>query len=319
MTKKTLLITASLLLIISLTTPCIFASTAPDYSRSENWIEKADNINLKIDLFFAHPTTFSDKDGGNNAELTNTSLNEKTTFIVTNEFMPVFSKQCNIFAPRYRQMNIKVLSLPDNQSQENYAMAIADVESAFKYYIKNLNHGRPFIIAGHSQGSMTMLNVLKDNTQIWDKSKLVAAYLPGWTFTAKDLKALDLELCSSPEETGCLITWNTIGVNGTSPTLKENALCVNPLSWTSDTNNYPSSKNSFARIICKDNSILVITNLTSAQINQNGGLEIPAPAKEVADKIRMPMGPTCYHPYDYDFFFNNIKSNVTTRCSTFLR
>jgi hypothetical protein len=56
-----------------------------------------------------------------------------------------------------------------------------DIIAAFDYYIKNLNDGRPFILAGHSQGSIMILEILasymKANPEVY--RRMIAAYAIG--------------------------------------------------------------------------------------------------------------------------------------------
>ena len=72
-----------------------------------------------------------------------------------------------------------------------------------------------------------------------------------------------------------LITWNTIGAGGQSPTLLPGANCVNPLTWTADTNEAPASQDSCAVIELTSGSVTTIPCFTSARINGNGGLQVP--------------------------------------------
>ena len=63
-----------------------------------------------------------------------------------------------------------------------FATAYADIKAAFEYYLKNYNHGRPIIIASHSQGSTHALHLLKDYFENKPLQKqLVAAYIVGMT------------------------------------------------------------------------------------------------------------------------------------------
>ncbi|WP_462324880.1 DUF3089 domain-containing protein [Desulfoplanes sp.] len=174
------------------------------------------------------------------------------------------------------------------------------------------------ILASHSQGSNVLQMVLLDNPNLLDKDKLVAAYMPGWTLTDATLAQLALPLGTSPTQTGCVLVWNTVGPGGTSPTMGKGARCVNPLSWTTDTTTYPASMNKGARIALENGDSLNIDHFTSAHVNSIGGLEIPTPAPEIAQRLDMSMGKECYHRYDYDFFFYNIKDNVGSRCKAYL-
>lgn len=290
-----------------------------DYSNSDNWSKLTINPTHDIDVFFVHPTTYGPPSNGNyNANINDSLLNAKTDKFVIDKITDIFKKNCNIYAPRYRQMNIEVLSMPQEAIDKYLKVPVSDIRNAFIYYLKNINNGRPYILAAHSQGSNILQVLLVDDANLFDKNKIVAAYLPGWTFTNSIIDKIGLPLGDTPEQAGCILTWNTIGPRGTSPVLKEDALCVNPLSWSSDSLNYPAIDNKGAIILDKDNIEIEINNFTSARINNIGALEIPTPKENIYNRLNMSMGPQCYHRYDYDFFYYNIMDNVQVRCNSYL-
>ena len=149
-----------------------------------------------------------------------------------------------------------------------------------------------------------------------DTDKLAAAYTIGWTITDEDLKQLDLPLAVMPTQTGGIITWNTIGQGGESPTLLPGARCINPLSWTATTDNQSAELNLGAIIELTDGTIATIDHFTSACINEQGGLVIPTPT--IVGDLSMGMGEEVYHRYDYAFFHNNLVENVAARCNAWL-
>lgn len=290
-----------------------------DYSKNANWSIKCDKPEKEIDVFFVHPTTYGPPSNGKyNADLSDTKLNDKTDRDVVCWITEAFSDNCNVFAPRYRQVNIEVMSMSPEEKEGYFKIPVGDIKNAFEYYLNNLNNGRPFIIASHSQGSNVMQMVLIENPGLVNKDKLVAAYMVGWTFTDKDLQKIGLKLSEYPDQIGGVITWNTIGPGGKSPTISKGARCVNPLSWTTDTKEYPASEHKGAKILQADGKKLLVNNFTSARINKAGALEIPTPKPAIAIKLNMSMGKECYHRYDYDFFFNNVKANVAVRCKAYL-
>ena len=75
--------------------------------------------------------------------------------------------------------------------------------------------GAPFFIAGHSQGSLNLLEVMKE--QFHDQklnSKLVAAYLIGYSVTDDDLEQYPwLKIAKSENDLGVIITYNTQSVD----------------------------------------------------------------------------------------------------------
>lgn len=290
-----------------------------DYSRNDSWSIKTTDITHPIDVFFVHPTTYGPPSRGKyTADIHDKKLNELTDINTINWMTAAFAGQCNVFAPRYRQVNIEVLSMPEDKIADYIRIPQSDIKAALTYYFKKLNNGRPFILTSHSQGSDLLQLVLLDNPELINKDKLVAAYMPGWTFTDSILKQLGLPLGTQPSQTGCILVWNTVGPGGTSPTLTKGALCVNPLSWSTDSKEYPASMNKGARILQGKGNSLEIDHFTSAHINEIGGLEIPTPKAKIANKLKMPMGKECYHCYDYDFFFYNIQDNVAQRCKAYL-
>ncbi|WP_415718280.1 DUF3089 domain-containing protein [Maridesulfovibrio sp.] len=291
---------------------------APNYALNKYWSIRDDNPTKKIDLFFVHPTTYGPPSNGHLiADLDNKKLNRITDRDTIQWITSAFADSCNVFAPRYRQMNIEVLK--SGGQKEYIRTPVSDIKAAFKYYLNNLNNGRPFILAAHSQGSYVTRNLMLENPQLVDKNKLVAAYLPGWTFTDKDLADLGMKLSERPDQTGCFITWNTVGPGGISPTVEKGAHCVNPLSWNTETKEFPASDNIEAKIFINENKILRVKNFTAARINAAGALEIPTPPQEVLKQLNMSLGKEVYHRYDYDFFFYNIKENVKERCEAYLK
>ncbi len=291
-----------------------------DYSNRNYWSVISDSIEHEIDVFFVHPTTYGPPANGQYlADLNNEKLNSDTDLYSIDRMTSAFSSNCNVFAPRYRQVNIEVLSMSEAKRTEYIKTPVNDVLAAFNYYLTNFNNGRPFIIASHSQGSYVLQLIILNDPDIINKEKLVAAYMPGWTFTDEIISNIGIPLSTSSDQVGSIIVWNTIGVGGNSPVLYKGAVCTNPLSWTSDTVNFNAKLNDGAWILYNDNTNVEIDHFTSARINSYGGLEIPEPSPKVMKNINMSMGAKCYHKYDYDFFFENIKANVELRCKTYLK
>jgi hypothetical protein len=286
-----------------------------DYGKDASWSYLTKQPDKAFDVFFVHPTTYGTKKYGLNAPIDDKEIMTLTDDTVATQ-ASVFKKNCNIYAPRYRQMSIAVLEMSEEKSAPYMAVAESDVLAAFKYYLKHYNKGRPYFLASHSQGSNILLCILKKHRDLVRNDQLVAAYLLGWTFTDQDLKQINIPLAIKPDQIGGLITWNTIGKGGKSPTLLPGANCVNPLTWTNTTKEQPASLNLGAVIELTDGTVASIKHFTSARINTDGGLEIPTPSIE--DKLDMRMGKAIYHRYDYAFFYGNLVENVGVRCQAWL-
>jgi acetyl esterase/lipase len=110
---------------------------------------------------------------------------------------------------------------PPNSDAATTALEIAyeDLEDAFDYYMANYNKDsnhepRPFILAGHSQGSNLLLMLLERKfSDAALREQLVAAYVIGWSVTDDDMSSYpalaQLGICSSKAQTGCIVTYNT--------------------------------------------------------------------------------------------------------------
>ena len=75
---------------------------------------------------------------------------------------------------------------PDHRTEVDapaFNGAYEDVRSAFFYYLQHWNQGRPFILAGHSQGSQHLVRLIQELETLHETSvlldRLVAAYLIG--------------------------------------------------------------------------------------------------------------------------------------------
>ena len=293
-------------------------SPAPDYSDKKDWIFIPENPSeFRVDVFWVYPTIYSSKENWN-MPMDDENARKKAKN-ATLKFIGVFSDSSNVYAPYYRQAGGAVLSADRADNEKSLGLAIEDIEDAFRYYLDNDNNGKPFIIAGHSQGSNVLLNLMKDMfSSVSLRKNLIAAYIVGWSVTEEDLKEYPfLKIAKSPEETGCIITYNTVadGFQDKTPTILPGAAVVNPLTWTISEKLAPASLNKGALFFDKNMEETIIPNYTSAQIKDEG-LIIPRLDNE--DELDMPFGPGIYHNYDYLFFYENIRENVKKRIKSFL-
>ena len=95
--------------------------------------------------------------------------NEEMRLRATGEYITnasVFEESCNVFMPWYRQVGMKyagVVSKKYGTIEAGFdAEPYTDIKAALDYYFEKCNNGRPFIIAGHSQGSAMVKHVLKN-------------------------------------------------------------------------------------------------------------------------------------------------------------
>ena len=213
-----------------------------DYSNTQNWyaygkinsLEKFIPSNLselnqeikKASVFYVHPTTYWGADW--NPKKKSIPQERVKNLLIINQ-AAAFSACCQVFAPHYRQANL--YSFWDIKGDGGKALRVAyqDVKDAFEEFIK-INGDNPFILAGHSQGTALLRNLILEfeNTNNF-RDKLIAAYLVG--FNIKEDQFKNIQSCKSTNDTGCYISWNTTMEN-TKPLFSDDGLaCHNPLSW----------------------------------------------------------------------------------------
>ncbi|HET6996308.1 MAG TPA: DUF3089 domain-containing protein [Chitinophagaceae bacterium] len=299
----------------------------PDYSNYQYWAAhpykwdpsdslspalETEALDSSVDVFFIHPTTYINKIKADNASIDDDYLNAKTDYSTILYQASVFNSSCRVFAPRYRQASIKVFFDKDeNKRTQAFAIAYADVVSAFEYYMANWNKGRPLIIASHSQGSLLAERLLKDFFENKPLSKkLVVAYVTGWP-VPKDYFT-SLKMCSDSLQTGCLCSWRTLRNNYVPYYVKNengNSYATNPLTWTTDSTYAPKKLNK-GSILFKFNRIYKQT--TDAHIS-NGLLYVSRPKFPWSFLY----GTKNYHIGDINLFYLNIRENTRQRIRSF--
>jgi hypothetical protein len=304
----------------------------PDYSLADHWAalpDREDNADVLpagdfidnqahalVDAFFIHPTTYYSRKGWNQP-LDDRRANKYTDRRVLRNQASAYNGSARVYAPRYRQATL--YSFLDNEGNGSRALDLAyeDVKHAFEYYLENYNSGRPIIIASHSQGSRHAIRLLRDYFSGKAlREKLVAAYLIGWTESelGKHDAFPDIPVCGLPDQTGCWLTWNTMGEEADRSRISKSAVCVNPLTWMTDTAYAGQDLNLGGVVFSDEGAPAADVGIVSAQCSE-GVLWISTP--EQAGYSYMPMGRDNYHIYDYSLFYVNIRTNVQKRVAAY--
>lgn len=286
----------------------------PVYADMANWAVRPDvGTGKEVDVFFVHPTSYFGDTSWNQSMPD--ELNDQKALDDIKKQASVFEGQCNIYAPFYRQATLHVLNANEKDKNSALSVAYTDIEEAFKYYLKNFNNGRPFVLAGHSQGSNLLLWLLERNFDDPElKEKLVVVYMIGWSVTEGDLKQYPhLKVCKSFDDTGCIVSYNTQEKNPEMSIVRQGAIAVNPLLW--NTSGEAASKElNLGAVFDIDGVKIEIPNYSGAQVI-DGALIVPRPSN--AEDLKTPKG--FYHSYDYSFFYRNLEKNVSDRVAAYLK
>jgi len=218
---------------------------SPDYSLTKNWAalptkkDKADKTPHKsiinnqdsalIDVFFVHPTMYSSRKNWN-APIKKGFVNWLTKISTIKHQASVFNGTCKVYAPRYRQATLHSFFSKSPRATQAFKLAYSDVKAAYMYYLENHNNGRPFILAGHSQGSSHLISLLMEfeNSEII-KDQLVAAYIAGMPVFEKYFKTI--KPCKDATSTGCFVGWSTYLTGYFPAEHYEGAVSTNPITF----------------------------------------------------------------------------------------
>jgi hypothetical protein len=270
------------------------------------------------DVFYVHPTTYFWRLGYWNAPMRLKRLRRYTDRTSLRNQASLFYDVGRLYAPRYRQATIYSFFAPqDPNTQPALDLAYADVKSSFLYYLAHYNHGRPFILAGHSQGTTHAQRLLHelvdDNPQL--RKQLIAAYLIGRDVTPHEYK--NLPALRDSLQTGGIIGWNT-ATRGTDYVPYHGLLVTNPLTWTLDTTDAPASLNqggvplTFNRLDPHVTGAQSHCGLLWADAQHPPGyrhLHIPG-LKELN---------ASYHIVDYNLFYLNVRQNARARVRAWVK
>ena len=166
--------------------------------------------NPKIDCFILYPTV--SRDAGMNSDLNPGGGEEKAS--IASQFARL-SGVCRTFAPIYRSMTLGAVTAAAAGGDVTVPAAIAfgDVRAAWRNYLTTRNQGRPFVLVGHSQGSLMLIQLLARDIEGRPEAKrMKLAILPGFNVQVPQGKRVggtfkSTPLCATPGETGCVLSW----------------------------------------------------------------------------------------------------------------
>ncbi|MCW2991288.1 MAG: hypothetical protein JWM73_1882, partial [Solirubrobacterales bacterium] len=192
-----------------------------------------------IDCFYVYPTVSSQPTV--NADLST----DPEQIAIAQQQAQRFKQRCRIFAPIYRQLTINGIFDPTAIKPANRTMAYNGVRDAWRSYLRNDNHGRGFVLVGHSQGSFVLRQLI---TEEIDKNpavrkRMVSAILLGGNVLVK--KGQDtggdfqnVPACRSETQIGCVVAYSmfnatppadsTFGRAPAAQASKLEVLCTNP-------------------------------------------------------------------------------------------
>ncbi len=334
----------------------------PDYTQPAAWaalpgrLDAADVVpandafgdrqaSAPVDVFYIHPTTYRGIEFWNQP-LGDAKTNDWTDESVIARQAAVFNACCRVYAPRYRQAaSAAVYAPPAKQPQLAYDLAWGDVRAAFLHYVKHWNRGRPFIVAGHSQGGLHVQRWLEEfggDRRL--RARLVAAYAIGIGLTEGTVQRLPgaIGMCATPDAVGCLVSWNTFARGGNADIFVKSTQeryaqkfstreglavqCTNPLTFDAARPAAPASWNLGALPARPGaglaDALRAGTGLAATEAGRMGAacdggvLWVDAPPAEGYAIVPLPGG--MLHFNDFDLYYQNIRLNAVARSEAFI-
>ena len=164
-----------------------------------------------LDCFYVYPTVSNDED------LNSDMVAGREERLAAETQFARFASVCRTFAPIYRQMTLGAIAGYAIGANVDAAgrLAYGDVLAAWRNYLASRNQGRPFVLIGHSQGSLMLQQLIAreiEGKPIAKQMKL--AIIPGFNVLVPQGRLVGgtfkaTPLCSHAGETGCVMAWTS--------------------------------------------------------------------------------------------------------------
>ena len=302
--------------------------TTSDYSDKANWLSLPERTK-PYDTFYIYPSAYEDYSEG--APVIG-SIDDKGMHAGAQadleEQGTAYETSTNVFAPYYRQMNFAAVmkATPEERNKVLSGTPLQDLYAALDYYFENYNEGRPFILAGHSQGSQMLTYILSEYMGKHPEylKRMIAAYVIGYSITDDFLaKNKHLKFAEGADDTGVIISWNTEGPGNKDQknfVVLDGAISINPINWKLDDTYAPASENLGARIMnATTGKYEIIPEAADAKVDTERGVVVTTTKviEPIDDSLGMGFGPDSFHHADYSLYYNNIVANVAERCAAY--
>jgi hypothetical protein len=193
------------------TDPCHLPSDTTDLGTGRTTAaQPVAEANKPVDCFYVYPTV-SDQVSLHADPVAAPEIQSIARFQAAR-----FSSLCRVFAPIYRQVPLLGLGPGLLASNTMFDTGYGDVLAAWNNYLANDNHGRGIIFIGHSQGTMMLRKLIREQVDPNPalRARMVGAFLMGGNVTTARGSTTggdftNIPLCTRRGEDTCVTAYST--------------------------------------------------------------------------------------------------------------
>jgi hypothetical protein len=124
-----------------------------------------------------------------------------------------------MFAPLYREVTaVGVATASQTHDTSGYSVAFGDIREAWRSYLRDDNHGRGFVLIGHSQGSFMLRQLIAREIDKKPalRNRLVSAIIPGGDVTVRKGRGVGGDFkhvgaCTATTDLACVVAYSSFG------------------------------------------------------------------------------------------------------------
>lgn len=279
-------------------------------------------------VFFVPPTSYTKGALGEwNAPLDDEETDRLARVFLRGLASP-FNRADEIWAPKYRQAAVGAFLTDQEEATMAIDAAYADVEKAFEFFVESVGEDKPIILAGHSQGSVHILRLLREKVPGSPvESRIAAVYAPGWPISVEhDLPSYPLPACAAPDQARCVVSYISFtddgdpgqllkrysalpGMDGEPRGSDDTILCVNPLTGMTGGAAAAADNLGTLKPSADMSSGELVSGAVPASCDTSGILRI-GDGPDIGQGV-LPGGN--YHVYDIPLFWKNLQEDVLRR------
>ncbi|MEV0710347.1 DUF3089 domain-containing protein [Nocardia aurea] len=196
--------------------PCDLASDTTDLATGQVTAAPLPPESEKqVDCFYVYPTV------SNQVSLSADPVASPEVASIARYQAARFSHVCRVFAPVYRQVPLPGMPVALTVANQLLDIGYGDVLAAWNDYLAHDNSGRPVVFVSHSQGTMMLRKLLREQIDPYPalRARMAGALLMGGNVTTAAGSTTggdfaDIPVCTRRGEFGCVTAYSTDLIDG---------------------------------------------------------------------------------------------------------